>query len=41
MKQSIAITRICWSVGSLDFADNTLSFGLKVKKTESNDPNFK
>lgn len=37
---NISISQIFWSVPNLEFADNILSSGLKIKKLDDNGPNF-
>lgn len=36
----ISISKVFWSVPNLEFADNILSFGLKIKKIDDSGPNF-
>ncbi len=39
-KNNISISKVFWSVPNLEFADNILSLGLKIKKIKTNGENF-
>ena len=39
-KNNISISKVFWSVPNLEFADNILSCGFKIKKNKPNDENF-